>query len=81
MRICFVSLGASQVKNLSANAGHTSWILGKEDPLEEEMATHSCILAWEIPCTEEPDGLQSTGLQRVGHDLMTKQQKSQTLVT
>ena len=42
--------------------------LGQEDPLEKEMATHSSILAWRIPWTEEPGGLQSTGLQRVGHD-------------
>ena len=42
--------------------------LGQEDPLEKEMATHSKILAWRIPWTEEPGGLQSTGLQRVGHD-------------
>ena len=42
--------------------------LGREDPLEEEMATHSSILAWRIPWTEEPGGLQSTGSQRVGHD-------------
>jgi len=42
--------------------------LGREDPLEEEMATHSSILAWEIPWTEEPGGLQSTGSQRIGHD-------------
>ena len=42
--------------------------LGLEDPLEKEMATHSSILAWRIPWTEEPDGLQSMGLQRVGHD-------------
>ena len=42
--------------------------LGQEDPLEEEMATHSSILAWKIPWTEEPGGLQSTGSQRVGHD-------------
>ena len=42
--------------------------LGQEDLLEEEMATHSCIFAWEIPWTEEPGGLQSMGLQRVGHD-------------
>ena len=41
--------------------------LGQEDPMEEEMATHSNILAWEIPQTEEPDGLQSMGSQRVGH--------------
>ena len=42
--------------------------LGWEDPLEEEMATHSSILAWKIPWAEEPGGLQSTGSQRVGHD-------------
>ena len=42
--------------------------LGQEDPLEEGMATHSSILAWRIPWTEEPGGLQSMGLQRVGHD-------------
>ena len=42
--------------------------LGWEDPLEEEMATRSNILAWEISWTEEPEGLQSMGLQRVGHD-------------
>ena len=42
--------------------------LGQEDPLEEEMAPHSSILAWEIPWTEEPGGLQSMGSQRVLHD-------------
>ena len=42
--------------------------LGQEDPLEKKMATHSSILAWEIPWTEEPDGPQYRGLQRVGHD-------------
>ena len=42
--------------------------LSWEDPLEEEMATHSSILAWEIPWTEEPGGLQSMGSQKVGHD-------------
>ena len=42
--------------------------LGSEDPLEKGMATHSRILAWRIPRTEEPGGLQSTGLQRVSHD-------------
>ena len=41
---------------------------GWEDPLEEEMATHSSILAWRIPWKEEPGGLQAAGLQRVGHD-------------
>ena len=47
-----------------------TWVrsLGQEDPLEKEMATHSSILAWRIPWTEEPGGLQSTGLQRVGLD-------------
>ena len=49
--------------------------LGWEDPLEEGMATHSCILAWRIPWTGEPGGLQSTGLQRVRHDLVTEQQQ------
>ena len=45
-----------------------------EDPLEEEMATHSSILAWEIPWAEEPGGLQSMASHRVEHDLATKQQ-------
>ena len=44
---------------------------GNEDPLEKEKATHFSILAWRIPWTEEPDGLQSTGLKRVGHDCAT----------
>ena len=42
--------------------------LGQEDPLEKEMTTHSSILAWEIPWTEEPGGLHSMGSQRVGHN-------------
>ena len=42
--------------------------LHQEDPLEEEIATHSSILAWEIPWTEEPDGIQSMGSKRVGRD-------------
>ena len=49
--------------------------LGQEGPLEREMATHSNTLAWRIPWTEEPGGLQSKGLQRVGHNLATKQQE------
>jgi len=44
------------------------WSLGWEDPLEKEMATHSRILVWRIPWTEEPGRLQSTESQRVGHD-------------
>ena len=50
---------AQTVKNLLANAGDMGSILGWKDSLEKEMATHSSILAWEIPWTEEPDGLQS----------------------
>ena len=47
-----------------------TWVpsLGREDPLEKGMATHSSILAWRSPWTEEPGGLQSIGSQRVGHD-------------
>ena len=48
--------------------------LDEEDPLEKEMAAHSSILAWKIPWTEEPGRLQSMGSQRVGHDLLAKQQ-------
>ena len=47
------------------------WSLGWEDPLEKEMATHSSILVWRIPWTEEPGGLQSTRLQRAGHNWET----------
>ena len=59
------------IKNPSANAGdvkNSASIVGQEDPLEEGLATHSSILDWRIPWTEEPGGLQSTGSQRVGHD-------------
>ena len=51
------------------------WSLGWEDPLEEGMATHSSILAWEIPWTEESGSLQSTGFQRIRHDSETKRQQ------
>ena len=59
---------AQRLKRLPAM--RETWVgsLGQEDPLEKEMATHSSILAWRIPWTEEPGGLQSTGSQRVGHD-------------
>ena len=50
--------------------------LGQEDPLEKEMAAHCGILAWEIPWTEEPGGLQSMGSQRVGYDLVTEHEVS-----
>ena len=57
------------VKNLPAEQEMWVQLLGQEDPLEKGTATHSSILAWEIPCTEEPGGLQSMGSQRVrGHD-------------
>ena len=59
---------AQMVKNLPAV--QETWVrsLGQEDLLEKEMATHSSILAWEIPWTEEPGGLQSSGSKRVGHN-------------
>ena len=56
------------VKNLPAMEENQVRSLGQEDPQEKEMATHSSILAWKIPWTEEPGGLQFMGLQRVGHD-------------
>ena len=56
------------VKNSSADAGDVGSIPGQEDPLEEGMATHASILAWRIPRTEEPGGLQTIGSHRVGHD-------------
>ena len=61
------------VKNLSMKELQETWVwsLGREGPLEEEMAAHSSVLAWEIPRTEEPGGLQSIGLQRVGYDWAT----------
>ena len=55
------------VKNLPAILETQVRSLGWEDPLEKEMATHAIILAWEIPRTEEPDGLLSVGSQRVRH--------------
>ena len=63
------------VKNQPTSAGIWVRLLGQEDPLEQEMAIHSGILAWRIPWTEEPGGPHSMELQRVGHDLVTKQQR------
>ena len=60
--------GDSVVKNLPAMQETQVQSLGQEDPLEEGMATSSSVLAWRIPWTEEPGGLQSVGLQRVAHD-------------
>ena len=56
-------------KEFTCNAGDTGSILGQEDPLEEEMTTHSSILAWKIPWTEEPSRLQFMESQKVGSDL------------
>ena len=66
--ITWASLVARVVKNLLAM--QETWVssLGQEDPLEKGMPTHSSVLAWRIPQTEEPGGLQSMGSQRVGHD-------------
>ena len=63
-----LSFGLQMVKNLPAM--QETWVQsqGQEDPLEKEMATHSSILAWRIPWTEEPGGLQSMGSQRVKHN-------------
>ena len=62
------SLVAQTVKRLSIM--RETWVrsLGREDPLEKEMAIHSSTIAWKIPWTDEPDKLQSMGSQRVGHD-------------
>ena len=65
------SLVAQTVKNLAAMQETCVWSLGWEDLLEKGMDTHSSILAWRIPWTEEPDRLQSMGLQRVRHDWAT----------
>ena len=60
------------VKNPSASAKDSGSIPGPEDPLEQEMTPHSGILAWKIPWTEEPCGLQSMRTQRAGHNQVTE---------
>ena len=65
------SLVAQLVKNLPAVQETWVWSLAWKDPLEKEMATHSSILTWRIPWTEEPGGIQSMRSQRVGHDCAT----------
>ena len=62
------SLVAQMVKNMLAMKETGVRFLGQEDPLEKGMITYSSILAWRIPWSGEPGGLQSTGSQRVGHD-------------
>ena len=71
------SLVAQTVKNLPE--GPEMWVqsLGQEDPLEKEKAAHSSILAWRIPWTEEPGGVQATGSKRVGHDWVANTQNTQ----
>ena len=66
--MCWASLAAQMVKNLPAMQETRVQSLGQEDPLEKGMTTHSHILAWKIPWTEEPGGLQPMGSQRVEHD-------------
>ena len=66
--ILISNLVAQMVKNLPVIQETHVRSLGQEDPPEKEMATHSSILAWQMPWTEEPGGLQSTGSQRVRHD-------------
>ena len=68
------------VKDLPANAGDMDSIPDSGRSLEKEMATHSSILAWRIPWTEEPGELQSMGWQRVEHNLVTEQQQQMVVV-
>ena len=74
LRACYflyASLVGETVKRLPAMRETRVQSLGREDPLEKEIGTHSSILAWKIPWTEEPGGLQSMRLQRVRHDWVT----------
>ena len=73
------SLITQSVKNLTTMQESQVRFLGWEDPLKEEIATCSSILAWRIPWTEEPGRLQSMGSTRVGHDLATKPTKQPTM--
>ena len=66
--VCGASPVAQRLKHLPGMRETQVRSLGREDPLEKEMATHSSTLAWKIPWTEEPGRLQSMGSQRVGHD-------------
>ena len=67
--------GSSNAKEFASMLETQVQSLGQEDPLEKGMATHSSILAWRIPRTEEPGGLQSMGSQRIGHDCATNTYK------
>ena len=68
LMIAPTSLVAQTVKRLSTMRETRVRSLGREDPLEKEMAIHSSTIAWKIPWTDEPDKLQSMGSQKVGHD-------------
>ena len=68
LQFIVASLLAQTVKNLPAMREPQVQSLGREDPLEKEMATHSSILAWRIPWTDEPDELPSKGSQEAGHN-------------
>ena len=74
---CALQYGKSVVKNLPAKQEIWVWFLSQEDPLENEMATHSNILVWETPQTEEPGGLQSMRSKGVRLDLVSEQQQKQ----
>ena len=66
--VCWASLVAQMVKNLPVMQDTQVRSLGREDPLEKGMATHSSFLTWRIPWTQQPGGLPSMGSQRVRHD-------------
>ena len=72
---CIYTHNDSHIDNEEASIRLLYGFLGRKDPLEKEMATHSSILAWRIPCTEEPGGLQSIESQRVRHNSATKPQQ------
>ena len=82
MRIYIYTYRASPMALKNLPAKQETWVRsrGKEDPLEVELGTHTSILAWEIPWTKEPGGLQSMGSQRVRHDLSVKQQQQCTRI-
>ena len=68
LKTCKLFPGGSDGKESACNVGDLGVIPGLGDPLEMEMATHSSILSWKIPWTEEPGGVWSIGSERVGHD-------------
>ena len=68
MELYYVFPDSSVGKESACSVGNQVESQGREDPLEKEMATHSSILAWRIPRTEEPSGLQFMGSQKVGHN-------------